>query len=137
MIRFSELLKVFTVRVCVIVLCICFDVILPDHIPTGVETISIPYSSVLSKFVLRPFTRWDSVYYIQIASEGYTNEQQLAFFPLYSSILRSLADKFSFGSLHERVIISGLLLNIVSFLCSYIALKGILRKLNFKEDFKK
>ena len=38
--------------------------------------------------VLSPFARWDAIYFLRIADNGYQYEQQHAFFPLFPALLR-------------------------------------------------
>lgn len=41
------------------------------------------------------FAKWDSVYFLQIAEQGYLYEQHMAFFPLYPVVVRVMASVFS------------------------------------------
>jgi len=44
--------------------------------------------------IYQPFVRWDTVYFLGIASEGYTQEQRLAFTPGLPMFLRGGAELF-------------------------------------------
>lgn len=56
---------------------------------------SLPaFSDYLEYALLRNFVRWDSLWYIRIASEGYGWDQPAAFFPLYPLSMRLLHDAF-------------------------------------------
>ena len=56
-----------------------------------------------------PVMRWDSVYYVQIAQDGYTQLKQAGFFPLYPLLISILDDVV--GS----AIVAGFLISLVSF----------------------
>jgi hypothetical protein len=44
-------------------------------------------SDKLSK-ALEPFVKWDNLYFAQIAVRGYQHEQELAFMPVWPSVMR-------------------------------------------------
>ncbi|OZJ03118.1 hypothetical protein BZG36_03881 [Bifiguratus adelaidae] len=48
-------------------------------------------STLVSTFPLTVYLRWDAVYFLHIASQGYVYEQEHAFFPLVPVIARALA----------------------------------------------
>src|SRR5262245_21274568 len=50
-----------------------------DFDPAGLTR---PYGS-LGDLLLAPFARWDSVWYLSIAHDGYADATRTAFFPLY------------------------------------------------------
>lgn len=43
-------------------------------------------------YTTRPFVRWDALYQLDIALNGYRSEQQLAFFPGYPMVIRLFAN---------------------------------------------
>src|SRR5207244_3847982 len=53
---------------------------------------------------------WDSVYYVQIAQDGYTNAKQAGFFPLYPHVIGVLG----------APIITGVLLSLVAFAAALV-----------------
>ena len=57
-----------------------------------------------------PVMRWDSVYYVQIARDGYTNAKQAGFFPLYPYLMGVVGDP----------IVTGALLSLVAFAAALI-----------------
>lgn len=69
--------------------------------------------------VLAPFARWDAVYFVSIAKDGYQFEQQHAFFPLLPLLLRlggQLFQTFGISLLTGYVITGVLLVNLLHFL---------------------
>eukprot|EP01038_Epipyxis_sp_PR26KG_P006949 gene6949-9503_t len=118
-------------RLLALILCFLFDYILDDHTPSGVM-VSINTSSYL-----KAFTRWDAVHYLTIAKNGYTEEFQYAFLPLYPAALYSLTRVSSnfitmiYPGHHlttplmsiESMIILGLLLNNTLFVINSYLLK--------------
>jgi hypothetical protein len=56
-----------------------------------------------------PVFRWDSVYYVQIAQDGYTQLKQAGFFPLYPLLMSVL------GHVVGSVIVAGFLISLVCF----------------------
>ena len=80
------------------------------------------------------FEKWDAVYFLKIAEEGYTYEQYMAFFPLYPWILRTLARIFHlpvqyFISHRSALFICGWLLNTVCFTLAAVSLYKLTCKL--------
>jgi len=80
------------------------------------------------------FEKWDAVYFLKIAEEGYTYEQYMAFFPLYPWILRTLARMFHlpvqyFISHRSALFICGWLLNTVCFTLAAVSLYKLTCKL--------
>ena len=108
----------FMVSLLFIIGSIALAMIIPDHIPSGVENLSGRNSSSSpDNIFLAPFLKWDSIFYLNIAANGYTVEKEIAFFPLYPFTLRILADvMYEFGitlDITKRLIISGILLNCI------------------------
>jgi phosphatidylinositol glycan class V len=122
-------------RVAIVIGAIASDWILPDHLAEGVEQYDVQYSSEIMRILLSPFTKWDAVHYIKLASEGYTDEHQVAFFPLYpmllksgSSLLANLNINVQVGwTAHERVILAALVINFAAFIIAYQVLHRLLR----------
>lgn len=54
-----------------------------------------PITTELLKMIIKPLVRWDAMYFLDIAKNGYQFEQQLAFFPLYPALMHVL----SYGNL--------------------------------------
>src|SRR6185436_3672734 len=52
-----------------------------------------------------PVMRWDSVYYLQIAQDGYTQRKQAGFFPLYP-LLMDVVDTVTASTVVAGVLIS-------------------------------
>ena len=93
MIRFSDedlVLVSYTLlfRASCIFLAIVANLIIPDHIPTGVETFPYAFSSIWTQLLLQPFMKWDAVHYLKIAMHGYEHDYQHVFFPLFPILLR-------------------------------------------------
>lgn len=63
--------------------------------------------------LLAPFARWDAVYFVKIALDGYRFEQQHAFSPLFPAVLRAgaclLWPVLPWLSLLSRVLLAGVL----------------------------
>jgi len=57
-----------------------------------------------------PVMRWDSVYYVQVAQDGYTNAKQAGFFPLYPYVIGFLG----------APIVTGALLSLVAFAAALV-----------------
>jgi len=80
-----------------------------------------PEHDTTTETLLGGYDNWDSEYYIFIAEHGYSvYEQTMAFFPLYPSLMRLLANTILFPlsflvPLRSLLLISGALINLVSF----------------------
>jgi len=70
------------------------------------------------KTALAPFARWDALYFLTIAGNGYSFEHQHAFFPLYPILMKALSFLLPFLSLHSKLLISGLVISNSSHLIS-------------------
>lgn len=118
------------------ILCILSDNLLHDHIASGVESFAMSFTSHITQFLLQPFTKWDSVYYLQIATTGYTNEKQLVFFPLYPALMKYVSILFvQMSTLNqmECTIISGLLISAMCRILSPVVLYNILLRLDIDD----
>ncbi|HVE69421.1 MAG TPA: mannosyltransferase family protein [Solirubrobacteraceae bacterium] len=76
----------------------------------GTRDPRVPRLAEVWNHLAAPISRWDSVHFQAIAANGYTREDQLAFFPLYP--LAARAAGWATGSL----LLGGFLVSIVSFL---------------------
>lgn len=57
--------------------------------------LSLPtFGEYLQYSLLHNFVRWDSIWYIRIAYQGYDSDEPAAFFPLYPYLMRLLHDVF-------------------------------------------
>lgn len=72
-----------------------------DFDPAGLTT---PYGATGDALV-SPLGRWDSVWFMAIAGDGYGGDARAAFFPLYPLIVRVAGAPLPFGS--ESVLIGG------------------------------
>ncbi|KAI8929928.1 GPI mannosyltransferase 2 [Entophlyctis helioformis] len=85
-------------------------------------------SDLLSRLALvlaRPLMRWDAVYFLDIAENGYTFEQQFAFFPGLPLLARGLASVFAWtGGFcnHAATTLAGIAVSNISFVIATIAL---------------
>jgi hypothetical protein len=61
-----------------------------------------------------PVMRWDSVYYVQIARDGYTQVKQAGFFPLYPLLTGALDD------ITGSTVIAGVLISGVAFVAALV-----------------
>ncbi|EDO41799.1 predicted protein, partial [Nematostella vectensis] len=79
-------------RITVFILQLCFNHFLDDYDSSS----SLPLSTEESTadrgiaILLNGFHKWDSVYFLKIADEGYKYEQYMAFFPLYPMLSRAV-----------------------------------------------
>lgn len=108
------------------------DYALRDHNPTGVETLHDQNFAL----ILRPFTRWDAVFFLNIASQGYLSENENAFFPLFPAMVKTAVNLFrycipvmqSYFTQQEMTIIAALLINYISYILSLQVLQALLVK---------
>jgi hypothetical protein len=70
-----------------------------------------------------PFARWDSVWYLTIARDGYTTSQSTAFFPLYPLAVAAL------GALGPGLLVGGVLVSLAALL---VALRLLWRLTEFE-----
>lgn len=49
-------------------------------------------ADAFARKLLAPFARWDGVYFLKIAADGYQFEHQHAFFPLFPLTIRAFAE---------------------------------------------
>lgn len=127
--RFYE---VILCRLLVIVWSILTDYCLPDHEASGVEHLTVRFSSPLSENLLRAFTRWDATHFLNIALLGYDRDYRWAFQPLYPILLRTFSS-FPFPAwlsvnAMEKAVLMALLWNVFCVTASYYLLRALLRK---------
>lgn len=97
-------------RVVTIFLSIISNIIVPDHDAEGVSYFAPEIylnPSTLRHRILQTFTRWDAAHFLNIASEGYTQDYQWAFFPGYPwllSIFKSYVP-WPYGVSHEEALV--------------------------------
>ena len=70
------------------------------------------------------WAQWDGGHYLQLATDGYANLQQTAFFPLYPLLIKVLG-----GVLFGNYLLAGLLISNISFLLFLYALARLSRLL--------
>ncbi|WP_018130795.1 mannosyltransferase family protein [Effusibacillus pohliae] len=84
--------------------------------------VSLPDTTAYVKYALLDnFVRWDALWYIRIAHEGYGWQQPAAFFPLYPYLMRGLHD--AFGMSYR---LAGLLVANIAFLFALYLLVRLL-----------
>jgi phosphatidylinositol glycan class V len=113
-------------RLVIVLLCIIADIIFTDHNAQDITLFNYQSTSILTNKLLKPFTKWDSAYYLNIARDGYTKEQELAFFPLFPLTIRILSKciklilEFININIYfdDILIISGLIISNTSFILS-------------------
>ena len=109
---------------------------MPDH-DAKVFTPPVPYLrnkvDNMVEFLFEGFRRWDGVYFIHIAEHGYTYENTLAFFPLYSMLTHILANTLLFPlqyimNYFSVLLISGYVINLWCFIAAAKALYQLSEK---------
>src|SRR3954471_12231501 len=68
-----------------------------------------------------PVMRWDSVYYVQIAQDGYTQRKQAGFFPLYPLLMDAL-DTFT-----RSTVVAGVLISLAAFTAGLVLFQRLAR----------
>lgn len=132
---FSELIRLIAWRIIILLLYVFGDIFIPDHNASGVEVLQDLFATPFSQLILKPFTRWDSVYYITIALRGYQKEHYYVFYPFYPFLLRYMGMFIQFSGMPalESVILGGILLNTLCYILNYYLLKQILQKLHYSQ----
>ncbi|KAJ3302621.1 hypothetical protein HDV03_004806 [Kappamyces sp. JEL0829] len=83
----------------------------------------------------RPLIRWDAVYFLDIAENGYKYEQQFAFFPglpLLMRLLAALLDPLSYLSTRTSIVLAGILISNLCFVAAALALYRLGLALDFR-----
>ena len=115
-------------RLFILLFAIFADNLVADHTATDVATLLASDQACLWCF-LKPFTRWDAVYYLNIAKYGYVHESQYAFFPLFPYCIRFVAHLLEYinkgasavalpGNDINYYVIAGLIISNLSFVIS-------------------
>src|SRR4051794_1249815 len=68
-----------------------------------------------------PVMRWDSVYYLQIAQDGYTQRKQAGFFPLYPLLMDAL------DAVTRSTVVAGVLISVVAFAAGLVLFQRLAR----------
>ncbi|KAL1528603.1 hypothetical protein AB1Y20_009941 [Prymnesium parvum] len=111
-------------RFLVLSLAVISDLLLPDHAPQGALHYAFAADCRVAP-LLRPFTRWDSAHFLEVAQNGWRHEWSHAFFPLYPLMTRALAALLApFTSLctQEAFVVAGLLLSNTAFVVAACSL---------------
>ena len=85
--------------------------------------------------LLMPFVRWDAVYYVLIARDGYTHEKMHAFFPLFPLLSSLFSRIFIFSEKTTSIVLAGIVISILSHFIATIGLYSLTLKL-FGNDHK-
>src|SRR3954469_19395075 len=73
----------------------------------------------VGKVVGAPVMRWDSVYYLQIARDGYTQLKQAGFFPFYP-LLMSVLDEVT-----RSTVVAGVLISLAAFTAALVVFERL------------
>ena len=115
-------------RLSVLLLAVVSDLLLPDHQPTGVLVERFD-AKCGAAAVLRPFTRWDSAHFLNVAQHGWRDDWNFAFFPLYPILLRAGAAALAGLRLplcpQERLVLGGVLLSNAAFVAAACCLHAL------------
>lgn len=117
------------------------DVLVTDHDAQGVARFprSAPWDSDGNcksvAWWLQAFTKWDSAHFLNIAANGgYKHESDIAFLPLYPSLVRFVADLFAAGKdncqLNEAIVVVALCINAACFVFTSLMLVRLLEEWN-------
>lgn len=85
--RFTVLKQAITVRALLTLLLLAGSCLNEDF--DSSSELVLDTGSPLGRLV-KPFLRWDALYFAKIAASGYTLEQEYAFFPMYPIIVHYL-----------------------------------------------
>ena len=116
------------------------DVVLVDHDARGVARFPSSGrgggdggSCAPVAWWLQAFTKWDSAHFLNIAANGgYKQESDVAFLPLYPSVVRFVADLFVVGEgscrRNDLVVVVALCINLVCFVFSSLVFVRLLEE---------
>jgi len=115
-------------RLSVLMLAVASDLLLPDHTPSGALLASFD-ADCGAAAVLRPFTRWDSAHFLNVAQHGWRDDWNFAFFPLYPMLLRAAAAALAVLGLplcpQEQLVLGGVLLSNAAFVAAACCLHAL------------
>ena len=75
------------------------------------------------------WAQWDGGHYLKVATEGYTDLQQTAFFPLYPILIKATG-----GAMFGNYLLAGLLISNISFLLFLYVLPKLWKILGYKKS---
>lgn len=118
-------------RLTIFLLQIIFNALIPDHCADAfkrpldlTEKIS-PWDQVIY-FLFNGLTHWDGEYFLHIARYGYTYENTLAFYPLYPTMIRIIANVvlkiLPILNIQSAIVIAAMCINFACFVRSAIIL---------------
>ena len=85
--------------------------------------------------LLMPFVRWDAVYYVMIARDGYTHEKMHAFYPFFPLLSSFFSKIFPFSEKIMNIALAGIVISILSHFIATLGLYSLTLKL-FGNDHK-
>lgn len=80
-----------------------------------------PFGGLLDD-LLSPLARWDTTWFLGIAEDGYTEELDTAFFPLYPLLVRALVAPFAS---EEALLVSAFVVSLACFLGALVLLQRL------------
>jgi Mannosyltransferase (PIG-V) len=108
--------------------------VLQVGIPSGAASsydpsaLTSPFGSYLANAIAAPLARWDSVWYLTIANNGYqADPHRMAFFPLYPCLIRVLA------LVTRSDLVAGVLISLAAFAVALWLLQLLVR-LDFSDE---
>lgn len=96
--KFSLLSRLFTVGLCLVTGYLTLDYDVSSTLEFDVSS-TLEFNISTAEAIapaLKAFVRWDAVYFVDIAENGYSREQQFAFFPGYPLLVYLLSCLSSF-----------------------------------------
>jgi hypothetical protein len=109
MIKFCFLYFIITRFFYIGIILICFESIVGRYDLSGdvLTNTSIPINNIEYKILnfMKNFYSYDSVHFIHIAKDGYTNDKNYAFFPLFPLTIRYIGEflNFIFNFFHIKI----------------------------------
>eukprot|EP00062_Callorhinchus_milii_P010177 gi/632954741/ref/XP_007893122.1/ PREDICTED: GPI mannosyltransferase 2 [Callorhinchus milii] len=119
----SVMLFALYTRILTVLLQVLFNSLIPDHTADAFSPPQLHNSTlgdVIVQTLLSGFSHWDAQHFLFIAEFGYVFEHNFAFLPLFPGCMRIVAETLASPckgclSLHNRLLLSGVLLNTVLF----------------------